>query len=125
MLAHNKRWCNNNFENVSPEIKYIDYIDTVNYSRNGKDTKKNGDYIGYERPMKMQNRPFVFAYITFAKKHLDIMLKIFNARKEGLEQVQSEHIKEHQNKKIQCECGGKYTLCNKLKHFQTKKHKAT
>lgn len=28
-----------------------------------------------------------------------------------------------QGEKIQCVCGGKYTLANKCHHFETKKHK--
>ena len=43
------------------------------------------------------------------------------SRKEYLEN-NKETIKEKQNKKHTCSCGGKYTYVNKLTHFKSKKH---
>jgi hypothetical protein len=33
-----------------------------------------------------------------------------------------EYIKEYRKEKFNCECGGKYTLSHKLRHFNSKKH---
>ena len=33
-----------------------------------------------------------------------------------------EQNKEQQNKKFECECGGRYTFCNKAQHLKSKKH---
>ena len=33
-----------------------------------------------------------------------------------------ERIREKQNEKINCVCGGKYTMSHKAKHFKTNKH---
>jgi hypothetical protein len=37
-------------------------------------------------------------------------------------EINKDTIKEHKSIKFTCECGGKYTLCHKLRHFKTKKH---
>ena len=43
-------------------------------------------------------------------------------QKKGYYQANKEKIKERQNQKFTCECGGCYTLVNKITHVNTKKH---
>tara|TARA_R110001592_G_scaffold264161_1_gene529526 strand:+ start:16 stop:438 length:423 start_codon:yes stop_codon:yes gene_type:complete len=36
--------------------------------------------------------------------------------------LDNERIRQRQNKKLDCECGGKFTFTNRMSHFRTKKH---
>ena len=44
------------------------------------------------------------------------------ATKKEHEEALKIHKKEHQNTEVMCACGGKYSIRNKLKHFDTQKH---
>ena len=52
------------------------------------------------------------------ENHRKNRLKSYHKHKEK----NRETVKDRQNKKFTCECGGKYTYVNKLRHCKSKKH---
>jgi hypothetical protein len=68
------------------------------------------------------NKELYKEYMQTLKDNINRAIKIFNTREIELEKKQKEEAKAHQNKEIECGCGGHYSIRNKLKHFATSKH---
>ena len=68
------------------------------------------------------NRELFKEYMQVLKDSINRAVTIFNTREIELDKKQKEEAKAHQNKEIECGCGGHYAIRNKLKHFETKKH---
>ena len=68
------------------------------------------------------NKPLFKEYMQVLKDSINDAVQIFNTREKELEKKQKEEAKVHQNTEVECGCGGHYSIRNKLKHFETKKH---
>ena len=77
-----------------------------------------GRYANYDE----FNKDLFKEYIQMLKDNINRAVTIYNTREIELEKKQKEEAKAHQNKEIECGCGGHYSIRNKLKHFETKKH---
>jgi hypothetical protein len=65
----------------------------------------------------------------YYEDHKEEIKKYREDHKEELSEYQKQYKQDHkeeiliqQKEKFDCECGGKYTKCNILRHFNTKKH---
>lgn len=97
--------CNSKDELHARERFYIESIECVNKYI---PTRTNKEY--YE-----QNK----------EKIIDRMKEYQENNKENIKQYKKEYYENHKdkiNKKIECECGCKYTHQNKARHIKTKKH---
>ena len=75
-----------------------------------------------KRDFKKPNIPF---YNNIIKQFSNLLLdaeKHFNETKIEKEKELNDKMKIHQATEIICECGGKYSMRNKQKHFKTMKH---
>jgi len=80
------------------------------------------DSWGKKRDFKKPNIKF---YKNILRQHSNLILdadQYFNETKIEKEKVLNEKMKVHQATEITCECGGKYSMRNKQKHFATMKH---
>jgi hypothetical protein len=123
-IQYSKRFCNNHFELCNQARIWVDATNTIFYSRNGKDRKLNGDDICKVEKTHRIREEFVLFYIKTMKYLLKLMEDLYEERRVVIQAEQVQKLKEHQAKDIECECGGHYSMRNKLKHFQTKKHLA-
>jgi hypothetical protein len=86
--------------------------------------KKEQEWINNLTPSQNCKSAFV-DYNKYLQRKRDNQ-KIFRQNHPSYHNRYSEQRKERDNKrmqtKIECECGGTYTLQNKSKHFKTKKH---
>ena len=62
------------------------------------------------------------AYIADMKQYQKEYQKSPKWKEYNKEYQKSTKCKNWKNYKISCECGGKYTIVNKLRHFKSKKH---
>jgi hypothetical protein len=81
------------------------------------------DWRGHLRPFKYCNKQFWKSYRANLKILLSNAKEHYLATKIEHENALKVHKAEHQNTSVACECGGKYAIRNKLKHFATQKHK--
>jgi len=99
-----KKYCGD----VDRDIKYI--------------TTKLTDSWGKKRDFKKPNIEF---YKNILRQHSNLLVnadQYFNEKKIEKETETNEKMKAHQATEITCECGGKYSMRNKQKHFTTMKH---
>ena len=70
-------------------------------------------------------KPNIEFYKNILRQHSNLLVdaeEYFNATKIEKEKETNEKMKVHQATEITCECGGKYSMRNKQKHFKTLKH---
>jgi hypothetical protein len=68
------------------------------------------------------NKPLFNQYVETLKANVNKAVAIFNARETELIQKQKEDMKAYASQEVECGCGGHYSMRNKAKHFETKKH---
>jgi hypothetical protein len=68
------------------------------------------------------NKVLFTEYVKTLKESVNRAVDIFNAREIQLIQQQKEAMKAYASQEIECGCGGHYSMRNKAKHFETKKH---
>jgi hypothetical protein len=68
------------------------------------------------------NKVLFNEYLKTLKENVNRAVAIFNAREMELIQQQKESMKAYASQEIECGCGGHYSVRNKAKHFETKKH---
>ena len=56
------------------------------------------------------------------KEWYQLNKEYMNEKHKEYYELNKEEIRIKQNQKIECDCGGKYTLGSKARHFKTKKH---
>jgi len=99
-----KKYC----DDVDRDIKYI--------------TTQLTDSWNKKRDFKEPNIKF---YKNILRQHSNLLVdseEYFNSIKIEKEKVSNEKMKVHQATEITCDCGGKYSMRNKQKHFKTMKH---
>ena len=131
MILIEKYPCNDKMELKSRERYYIENNDCVNKNIPGRTMKEyyedNKEKI---KEWREDNKEKISLYQKeYQKEHYEANKeKIKELREANKEKILLKHKeyyeanKEKINKKIECECGGKYTYQNKLTHFKTKKH---
>ena len=148
MILIEKYPCNDKMELTARERYYIDNNNCVNKIVPGRTNKEYYEdnkekikehYEDNKEQILLNKKEYYEANkekILLKKKEQyeankeQILLKkkeYQEANKEKISLYQKEHYeanKEKLNKKIDCECGGKYTYTNKSTHFKSKKHQA-
>ena len=110
--------CSNKMELCRREGELIRSMDCINKNVNGRTDKERKEYIKeYKKEYYQEN-----------KEKIKIKSKEYRAvNKESQKEyraVNKDKIKEQRNKKVNCECGGKYTHAVKSRHLKSKKHQA-
>lgn len=80
------------------------------------------DQTNHNRPFKKCNDLFWIDYIKICKKLCLDAEEHYKTQKELNETELKAKMETHQKTDIVCECGGHYSLRNKVKHFTTQKH---
>jgi hypothetical protein len=85
-------------------------------------TIESDDDNGHLRRRQVVKDDFWIEYV----RRLKFVLKVANEHYQSTKALHDAQLKErmtlHQNSEVSCECGGKYSLRNKQKHFKTQKH---
>jgi len=68
------------------------------------------------------NKQLFKEYMQTLKDNVNRAITIFNGREIEIEKKQKEDAKAYATQEIECGCGGHYSMRNKAKHFETKKH---
>jgi hypothetical protein len=80
------------------------------------------DHTNHHRPFKSYNETFWSKYRLFSKNLILDAGAHYKAQKELNENALKTKMADHQKTDVICECGGHYSLRNKIKHFSTQKH---
>ena len=72
------------------------------------------------KPTLNTKKPYITEY-EILKYHKEYSKDYREENKQEIAEYKKNYYKQR-NQKINCECGGNYTVHNKLKHFKTKKH---
>ena len=112
--------CDNKEQLCAKEGYYIREFDSYNNGYNGKiEGRSQKEYRGDNKEKIKQyyedNKDKIKQYRENNKE------KIIKQRKEYRED-NKDKIRKNKNKKINCECGGRYIINNKSRHLKTKKH---
>jgi len=84
------------------------------YRDDNKDKKKE-----YDKEYSEENKEKIKEY---KKEYRELNQEQIKQQKKEYYKVNQQKIKEKNNKKFDCECGGKYTFSNKTRHLKSKKH---
>jgi hypothetical protein len=103
--------CSNKMELFRREGELIRSMDCINKNGNGRTTKEYKKEYYQENKEKIKE--YKKEYYQENKEKLKIQMKEYRAKNK---------INEQRNKKVNCECGGKYIYYNKSHHFKSKKH---
>jgi hypothetical protein len=77
----------------------------------------------YKKEYYEENKEKIKEYRKeYNKKHYQENKEDIKEHKKKYRQENKEKIREKTKKKIECECGGKYTYGKKVRHLKTKKH---
>jgi hypothetical protein len=91
-----------------------------------KAKKKEYYHANFEQ-IKAKQREFYYANAeqlkTKSKKYRQDNSELIKTQKKKYRQANVEQLKTKQNQKHTCDCGGRYTQCNKAAHFRSKKHR--
>lgn len=107
-LLQRERWFIENTECVNKRTPYISCDEHIEH-------KKEQQHTYYEK-----NKDII---LERNKKYYDCNKTNILEQKKSYYQEHKDIILENSKIKIDCECGGKYTIQNKTNHFKTKLHK--
>lgn len=68
------------------------------------------------------NRDLFREYMKILRENIDKAVQMYNSKIIELVEIKNAKANEYKSKEVECECGGKYSMRNKHKHFLTKKH---
>jgi hypothetical protein len=80
------------------------------------------DHTNHNRPFKSYNQLFWNEYRKITRKLILDAEEHYKTQKDLNEMETKAKMVEHQKTDVVCECGGHYSLRNKVKHFSTQKH---
>jgi hypothetical protein len=80
------------------------------------------DHTNHKRPWRTCNDLFWNEYRTIARHRLSEVDEYYRSKKIENETELKLKMSEHQKTEVVCECGGHYSLRNKIKHCITQKH---
>ena len=86
----------------------------IKYMKEHKEDMKQ-----YNKKYQEDNRDKLKEY---NKQYNNNNIEHITEQKKKYYELNKEKIREYQGQKIECECGGHYTLNHKLRHFKSKKH---
>ena len=112
--------CNNKEELEAREIYWIEKTECLNKKRfiTRKQWYESNKEINNQKKRKY-NQKYKEKQKKYREENKEKMNQYFKERY----QRNKQKIQKIQNRKFNCECGGKYTFANKLKHSNTNKHK--
>ena len=76
-------------------------------------------FVEYQKEYYETNKE---QFLEKAKEYYETNKKQILQQKKEYRETNREQINEKQKQKFDCECGGKYILCHKLRHLNTQKH---
>ena len=99
-----------NYYNKIDEIKETQ----KNYYQNHKD-----EYYERNQTYREENPEKVKQY---QKEYVENNQKQIQSYQENYREINKDKLKEWKNTKVECECGGRYTLSHKAEHFKSQRH---
>jgi len=128
--------CNNKKELLEREQFYIDLYKTICVNKNNTIMDENSkkqyhktyyeknkeDIQAYKKTYRENNRENIQAYKENNKEAIRAYEKDYREKNKEAMQAYKKAYNEKHSDRINCGCGGKYTLMGKSRHEKTKKH---
>tara|TARA_R110000772_G_scaffold262701_1_gene381855 strand:+ start:109 stop:759 length:651 start_codon:yes stop_codon:yes gene_type:complete len=116
-----KKWREENVDRIKEQQKEYNKINADRLKEQHKEyRKKNADRIKENK--KEYSKINADRINEYKKEYRKNNADRINERHKEYREKNTDKIKERANQKFNCECGGEYTLSNKLRHFRTKIH---